>query len=208
MSEHIRLAAIAGSLFVMSYIGVAWVIAGTPVANAPLGLPSFRIAALPSAQPAPAHTGSLPVEPPQPAERSLASSVALVQPAALPAGDGHPQRDQLRAAALQASAAYALAPCDKAAKAAMIDRVSAYAQAWADMMGCGPEGCDYRKINATAAVFSTPLDMEAREAVGIALGKRGMSIDDFPWPLRTHVAMLMRGRATPTVACDAVVVIR
>ncbi len=124
-----------------------------------------------------------------------------VQPAALPRGDGHPQRDKLRAAALEASTAYALTPCDEAAKAIMVRAVSAYAKAWADMMGCGPDGCDYRKINVTAATFSTPLDISAREAIGVAFEKRGVSLDDFPSSLRINVAMLVRGRAFPATAC-------
>lgn len=201
MSDHVRFAALAAALFVASYTSVAWLMAGTPVIGISPQQPQTRVATAPAHAPDDV-TSSLPLS-----SRPLVPRHP-VQPAALPAGDGHPQRDGLRSAALQASAAYALAPCDQAAKAAMIQRVSAYAQAWADMMGCGPDGCDYRKINATAAVFSTPLDMEARETIGVALGKRGISIDDFPAPLRTHVAMLMRGRATPAVACDAVQIIR
>jgi hypothetical protein len=69
------------------------------------------------------------------------------------------------------------------------------------MMGCGPDGCDYRKINATAAAFSTPLDLQLREAVGAAFDKRGVSIDDFPAALRINVAMLVRGRGAPATGC-------
>ena len=94
---------------------------------------------------------------------------------------------------------YAL--CDEAAKAIMVQAVSAYAKAWADMMGCGPDGCDYKKINVTAATFSTPLDISARDAIGVAFEKRGISLDDFPPSLRTNVAMLVRGRSAPATAC-------
>ncbi|HET7681058.1 MAG TPA: hypothetical protein VFK79_13115 [Xanthobacteraceae bacterium] len=189
MSEHLHLAALAGTLFVMSYTGVAWVMAGTPMPG--MKPEQLRVAALPAHD---ATSGrplaSAPVLPPQP-----------VQPAALPRGDGHPQRDQLRLAALAASTAYAQTPCDDAAKAVMIQAVSAYAKAWADMMGCGPDGCDYRKINATAATFSTPLDIQLRDAVGAAFEKRGIAIDDFPSAIRINVAMLVRGRGAPATAC-------
>ena len=179
MSDHARLAAFAGTLFVMSYTGVAWVMAGTPILGVPPEQPPLRLASLPAAS-------------------RPAASPAI---AALPPGDGHPQRDPLRIAALQASTAYTLTPCDEKAKAAMVEAVSAYAKAWADMMGCGPDGCDYRKINVTAATFSTPLDIQARDAIGLAFEKRGISLDDFPSSIRINVAMLVRGRAVPATAC-------
>ena len=189
MSEHALTAAFAGTLFVMSYSGVAWVMAGTPISGAALEPPApLRLASLPSA--------SRPIVTPPPVVQPQTP-----QPALMPLGDGHPQRDTLRIAALRASTAYTLAPCDEKTKAAMIETVSAYAQAWAEMMGCGPDGCDYRRINATAAVFSTPLDIELRNTIGAAFDKRGISIDDFPPALRINVAMLVRGRGAPATAC-------
>jgi hypothetical protein len=194
MSDHVRFFALAAALFVTSYTGVAWVMAGTPLPGMPPQEPQARLAALPAHAPGDVTSSlplsSAPVIPPAPA-----------QPAALPLGDGHPQRDKLRLAALEASTAYALALCDEAAKAIMIRAVSAYAKAWADMMGCGPDGCDYRKINVTAATFSTPLDISARDAIGAAFEKRGISLDDFPSSLRINVAMLVRGRSAPATAC-------
>jgi len=187
MPEYVRFAALAGCLFVMSYAGVAWVRAGTPLLGVSPAQPQIQVAALPVST---SLLAPAPVAQPRP-----------VQPAALPSGDGDPQRDQLRRAALQASTAYALTPCDEAAKAVMIEAVSSYATAWADMMGCGPDGCDYRKINLTAATFSTPLDIQLREAIGAAFDKRGVSIDDFPSPLRINVAMLVRGRGAPATGC-------
>ena len=180
MSEHVRLAAVAATLFVMSYSGVAWVMAGTPIVGATRERSPTRVAALPAS--AAGHEMSSPTP-------------------VLARGDGHPQRDKLRLDALAASTAYALTPCDETARAVMVQAVSSYAQAWADMMGCGPDGCDYRKINATAAAFSTPLDLQLREAVGAAFDKRGVSIDDFPSALRINVAMLVRGRSAPATGC-------
>lgn len=168
-----RFVAWAAALFASSYAGVTWVMAGAPLANVLFAQQETRVAALPRAIPQPA----------------------------LPPGDGHPQRDRLRLAALQASTAYAQTPCEDAAKAAMLEAVSAYAQAWADMMDCGPNGCDYKKINLTAAVFSTPLDIQLRDAVGVAFDQHGISIDDFPSALRVNVAMLVRGRGAPATGC-------
>jgi hypothetical protein len=190
MSDHVRFVALAAALFVTSYTGVVWVMAGTPLPGMSPEQPQLRLATLPTYPPGDITSSLPPVLPPQP-----------VQPAALPLGDGHPQRDKLRLAALEASTAYALALCDERAKAIMIRAVSAYAKAWADMMGCGPDGCDYRRINATAATFSTPLDISARDAIGVAFEKRGISLDDFPSSLRINVAMLVRGRNAPATAC-------
>ena len=185
MSGTLRLTALAAGLFTTSYSGVAWVIARTP-------LPS-TIAVSPDR---PTQVASLPVALPQ-----LPPPTVQATPVTLPRGDGDPHRDQLRVLALQASTAYVRSPCDAVAKVAMVEAVSDYAKAWADMMDCGPDGCDYRKINVTAATFSTPLDIELRDTIGAAFAQRGVGIDDFPSPLRINVAMLVRGRGAPATAC-------
>jgi hypothetical protein len=185
MSGTLRITALAAALFTMSYSGVAWVIAGTP-------LPS-TLAVSPDR---PIQVASLPVALPQ-----LPPPAVQATPVALPRGDGDPHRDQLRVLALQASTAYVRSPCDAVAKVAMVEAVSDYAKAWADMMDCGPDGCDYKKINVTAATFSTPLDIELRDTIGAAFDRRGIAIDDFPSPLRINVAMLVRGRGAPVTAC-------
>jgi hypothetical protein len=185
MSGTLRITALAAALFTMSYSGVAWVIAGTP-------LPS-TLAVSPDR---PIQVASLPVALPQ-----LPPPAVQATPVALPRGDGDPHRDRLRLVALEASTAYVRSPCDTAAKVAMVEAVSDYARAWADMMDCGPDGCDYKKINVTAATFSTPLDIQLRDTIGAAFDRRGIAIDDFPSPLRINVAMLVRGRGAPATAC-------
>jgi hypothetical protein len=164
--------------------------AGAPRPTFSLGLPSFslgspkpetRVAALPAA----------------PSRIAIASAP---EPDPIPS-DGHVLRDKLRSAALRASYAYALSPCERMVKENLIAAVTAYAKAWHDSMGCGPNGCDYSRLNAAATAFSTPLDMRVREAVGAAFDKRGISIDDFPAPLRINVAMLARGPGDPVSAC-------
>jgi len=184
MSGTLRLTAFAAALFTMSYSGVAWVIAGTP-------LPSIAMS-----QDRPTQVASLRVALPQ-----LPPPAVQATPIALPHGDGDPHRDRLRFVALQASSAYVRSSCDTVAKVAMVEAVSDYARAWADMMDCGPDGCDYKKINVTAATFSTPLDIELRDTIGAAFDKRGIAIDDFPSSLRINVAMLVRGRGARGAAC-------
>jgi hypothetical protein len=198
MSETIRFTILAGSLFAMSYFGVTWVMAGTPVPDVSRHIqqPMQLIASLPAA----IFNKTLPKSPPTSPEAGMPPQA--IPQVALPPGDGNLNRDELRRAALEASTAYTLTPCDQTARAVMIQAVSAYAKAWADMMGCGPDGCDYKKINATAAVFSTPLDIQVRDAIGVAFDTRGVAVDDFPTSLRINVAMLVRGRGAPATACS------
>ncbi len=183
MVEHSRLAALAGALFVLSYSGVAWTMAGAPLPALSAGwfTQEARVAALPAAR------GQV--------------AVALLPEPDLNSRDGDPVLDKLRLAAIQASNAYAMSPCDGAVKANLVAMVSAYAQAWHDMMGCGPGGCDHDKLNAAAITFSTPLDMKVRAAVSAAFDKRGIIVDEFPAPLRINVAMLARGPGDPAVIC-------
>jgi hypothetical protein len=175
MVQHLRLAALAAAFFVITYAGVAWVIAGAPRPGLKLG-PSTPAAT-------PVNFAARPAE-------AMPNRAETYSP-----------NDALRLAALQASNAYAVAPCDRAAKAHMIEAVSAYARAWRDVMGCSPEGCDSNRLNAAGTAFSTPLDTRVREAVGAAFDKRGISIDDFPPALRINVAMLVRGRGDAASAC-------
>jgi hypothetical protein len=193
MVDDIRFVALAAALFVMSFGSVAWVMAGAPKPALSFNFsgPETRVPAIPISAPSP--TTQKPLQ--------FAQPVKSVPESGLVRGDGDPERDRLRLAALQASNAYALTPCDQAAKANMIEAVSSYAKAWHEMMGCGPNGCDYRKLNATAAAFSTPLDWQVRDAIGVAFDKRGISVEDFPSSLRINVAMLVRGRGAPATAC-------
>jgi len=190
MVQHLRLAALAGLLFMLAYGGVAWTLAGASFPAFYLALPSFSLA---SPKPAP-RVAALPAAP---------SRIVIApsrEPTPVP-DDGYVLRDKLRSAALRASYAYALSPCERMAKENLVAAITAYAKAWHNSMGCGPNGCDYNRLNAAAAAFSTPLDMRVREAVGAAFDKRGVSIDDFPAPLRINVAMLARGRGDPVSAC-------
>jgi hypothetical protein len=96
-------------------------------------------------------------------------------------GDGDPQREALRLAALQA-----------------------YAKAWSDMAGCKFFICggDDRKVDTAAASFSTPSDMRVREAVRAAFEKGGVSREDFPGSIRLWVTMLAGDPGDPESACS------
>jgi hypothetical protein len=190
MGEDARYTALAAALFVVSFSGVAWIMAGAPV---PSMSESFFQPAAGSAKPE-TRVAAIPAPASQPAAAPVRKPPAIQ-------GEGHPLRDKLRFAALAASDAYAMAPCDQNVKAGMIDAVSAYAKAWRDMMGCGPGGCDYSRLNAAAQAFSTPLDARLREAVASAFDKRGITVDDFPSALRINIAMMARGRGDSTLAC-------
>lgn len=173
MVDDIRFVAFAAALFVVSFGSVAWINAGAPV---------------------PAFSRLFPVP-----EIGLAGG-PIPEPR-ISGSDGNIGRDMLRVAALQASKDYVLAPCDRTAKANLVAAVSAYATAWREVMGCGPNGCDPRRLNAAAAAFSTPLDSRVREALAAAFDKRGVSIDDFPSALRINLAMLVPGRGDAASAC-------
>ncbi len=214
MAQHLRFAALAAALFVLAYGGVAWFVAGRP-------LPAFYASLSKSQAEQPTPVAFTPSRIPQP-DQSNGYAARTDTSARTPQPDqnnryvsrdntlsrirsdqsrGYSPRDKLRLAALQASEEYVLAPCERTAKANLIAAVGAYAKAWQDVMGCSPGGCDLEKLNAAAAAFSTPLDTRVREAVDAAFDKRGISIDDFPPPLRINVAMLVRGRGDSGAAC-------
>jgi hypothetical protein len=115
--------------------------------------------------------------------------------------DGDIIRDKLRSAAMTAGEAYALMPCDSNTKANFVAAVSAYAKAWRDKMGCGFSGCNEQKLNAATVAFSTPFDQRVHNSVRAAFNKGGVSIYDFPPPLRENVGMLTRGEGNFAPAC-------
>jgi hypothetical protein len=119
-------------------------------------------------------------------------------------GDGDPQREALRLAALQAANAFALSPCDATMKKNLVEALSAYAKAWSDMAGCKFFICggDDRKVDTAAASFSTPSDMRVREAVRAAFEKGGVSREDFPGSIRLWVTMLAGDPGDPESACS------
>ena len=118
-------------------------------------------------------------------------------------GDGDPKREALRLALLQAANAFAISPCDATMKKNLIEALSDYTKAWADMAGCKFGICagDDRKINTAATSFSTPYDMRVRDAVRMAFDKGGIGREDFPGSMRLWVTMLAGDPGDPVSAC-------
>ena len=101
--------------------------------------------------------------------------------------DGNKERDQLRLATLQAANAYALSPCDSTTRKNLIEAITAYTLAWAEIAGCRNGSCSGdggKKIEAARAAFTTPADVRVREALQSAVEKGGISRDDFPKSIR------------------------
>jgi hypothetical protein len=119
-----------------------------------------------------------------------------------PQSDGDVIRDKLRSAAMTAGEAYALSPCDSTTKANFVAAVSAYAKAWRDKMGCGFSGCNEKKLQVATVAFSTPFDQRVHDSVRTAFNKGGISVYDFPPPLRENVSMLTRGEGNFAPACS------
>jgi hypothetical protein len=103
--------------------------------------------------------------------------------------DGNRERDDLRLDLLQASNAYSLSPCDATMKKNLVEALTRYVNAWAEMSGCKSIFCgggDDRKREAAAAAFKTPADVRVHEAVRDAINKGGIGKNDFPKSIRQH----------------------
>jgi hypothetical protein len=185
MFQNLRFVVLVLGGFVLAYFGAVWIKVGAPIptltASSPK--PDSRVQAVPEST--------------EQGMRKEGDGAKTLQ------SDGDIVRDKLRLAAMTAGNAYSLSPCDRAAKANFVAALAAYAKAWRDKMGCGFGGCDQKKLEAAGVAFSTPLDLRVHEVIRTAFDKGGISIDDFPPPLRENVAMLARGRGDPATACAA-----
>jgi hypothetical protein len=181
----IRFTLIAVGVFVLAFAGISW---------ANRGFPTMAMRAAPM-KPEP-HIAT--VE--QSAKKSIRNDPENSK--ATP-DSGDPERDALRLALLQAANAFALSPCDAAMKKNLIEGLSDYARAWADMAGCkfGVCGGEDRKIDTAATNFSTPSDMRVRAAVRTAFEKGGISRQDLPGSTRLWVTMLAGDPGDPASAC-------
>jgi hypothetical protein len=120
--------------------------------------------------------------------------------------DGNKERDQLRLATLQAANAYALSPCDSTTRKNLIEAMTAYTVAWAEIAGCRNGSCSGdggKKIQAARVAFTTPADIRVHEALRSAVEQGGIGRDDFPKSIR-HWAMQWSGVPfDEPVACNA-----
>lgn len=118
--------------------------------------------------------------------------------------DKDPERDKLRLDLLQAAGAFTQSSCDKTMKANLVKSLTAYAMAWADKSGCKPFPCGgSARVEVAAAMFSTPLDLRVRDAVGEAFQQGGITVEDFPRAASLHVAMIAGDRGSPETSCAA-----
>jgi len=174
MGRFILHAAIA---CVAAFVGVSWILRGFPVSIInPVGV--GELAALP------AHLdttfGDTSV---RDAQKKLWE---LSQPDfGKPAGEQY----QIRIDALQAANAYAASPCDPAMKAKLIAALTAYTRAWQERLNCKRSGqslagCGDKKIDDAAFAFSTPLDLQVREAFREAFEQGGVVKADIPAAVR------------------------
>jgi len=117
--------------------------------------------------------------------------------------DKDPERDKLRLDLIQAAGAFKQSSCDKTMKANLVNSLTAYAMAWADKSGCKPFPCGgAARVELAANMFSTPLDLRVREAVGEAFQQGGITVDDFPRAASLHVAMIAGDRGDPETSCS------
>ena len=207
-----RFALIVIGLFALAFVGISWGTKGFPV-MAMRSEPAKPVAQAAPIQAAPIQAARAPaveekkavqLKPIPTFEESAKRGIRKDWEASKTAqGDGDPKREALRLAALQAANAFALSPCDATMKKNLIEALSAYAKAWAEMAGCrfGVCGGDDRKIDTAAANFSTPSDMRVRAAMRAAFEKGGISRDDFPGSVRLWVMMLAGDRGDPVSAC-------
>jgi hypothetical protein len=119
--------------------------------------------------------------------------------------DGNKERDQLRLATLQAANAYALSSCDGTTRKNLIEAMTAYTAAWAEIAGCRNGSCSGggKKIEAARAAFTTPADIRVHEALQSAVEKGGIGRDDFPKSIRDWVMQWSGVPFDEPEACNA-----
>lgn len=124
--------------------------------------------------------------------------------------DGNSARDTLRLELLQASNAYKLSSCDTTMKKNLVVALSNYIKAWQDMAYCrsGINGCPRSydaRLDAAAAAFKTPADINVHNALREAINEGGISEKDFPDSIQPDVFMWTGRpfRMTDTVCAGA-----
>ncbi|MGY4472867.1 hypothetical protein [Bradyrhizobium sp. USDA 3364] len=115
-------------------------------------------------------------------------------------GDGNAERNKLRRELLQASNAYKLSPCSDMAKKNLVEALSNYTNAWHALAWCtsGVNGCPRtldESLDAAAATFQTPADLNLHQAVRDAVEIGGIYRSDFPESIRHFV--FQWGNASP-----------
>jgi hypothetical protein len=179
---------IAIALMVGAFVGVSWASKGFPVM-------SVRVVPLPPDARIPTFEESVKQGIRKDWEDSKTSQ-----------SDRNKERDQLRLAALQAATAYELSPCDSTTRKNLIEAMTAYTVAWAEIAGCRNGSCSGdggKKIEAARVAFTTPADKRVHEALEKAVEKGGIGRDDFPRSIRDWAMQWSGVPFDEPVACHA-----
>ena len=120
--------------------------------------------------------------------------------------DGNAGRDKLRLELLQAANAYKMSPCGDLTRKNLIEAMSDYTKAWADVAFCrlGVDGCPGdtdQRFDAAVAAFNTPADVNVHHALTEAMAKGGISREDFPSEIRRYAFTWSGQPAEPQEAC-------
>jgi hypothetical protein len=187
----LRLVLLAVGLFALTFVGVSWAEKGFPVMAVRV-VPLKPDARLPTFE-----------ESVQRGIRKDWENAHTLQ------SDGDRERDKLRLDLLQASTGYELSPCSDVTKTALVAALTHYIDAWLSMVECTPgvgacpRGSKSARLDAAAAAFGTPADVNAREALHKAIEQGGIAPEDFPSAIRDYVFMWSGGRpiGEPQAAC-------
>jgi hypothetical protein len=161
------------ALFALAFVGISWANKGFPV-MAMRVVPMKPDARIPTFE--------------ESVKQGLRKDLENSQTAQ---SDGDKERDKLRLALWQASIGYKLSPCDDTMKKNLVEALTNYTNAWATMAGCKLGICngDDKKRDAAAAAFKTPADERVHSSLREAFEQGGITRDDFPKAIRTHVLM-------------------
>ena len=187
----LRLPLVAVGLFALTFVGVSW---------AEKGFPVMMIGVVPLKPDARIPTFEESVQ--KDLRISWNNSKTLQS-------DGNRERDELRADLLQASTAYELSPCGETTKKALVAALTNYTNAWHKMayctpgVGACPNGTMSNRLDAAAAAFKTPADINVHEALRKAVEQGGIAPEDFPSSIRDDVFLWSGGVPLfgPKAAC-------
>jgi len=102
-------------------------------------------------------------------------------------GDDDPKRNARRLQLLQAANAYALSPCDATIMKNLVEALTAYTLAWAEVAGCRDGAMNCTRLDEAQRAFGTPMDVRVRAAVDVAVTKGDIVRADFSPAVRNVV---------------------
>jgi hypothetical protein len=187
VSDTFRLAGMAAALCAAAFIVVTWLSAGAPI---------WRIQAVPLQPDARVPTFAQRMQEGKGIRKDWENSKTSQ-------GDDDAKRNARRLALLQAANAYALSPCDAGMKKNLVDSLTAYTMAWAEVAGCRNGAMSCTRLDEAQEAFGTPLDVRVREAVGAAVAKGGIGREDFSTAVRNVALQFQVSQTDEPAACHA-----